>query len=120
MNVIVIVADSLRYDHVRCLNPESPADTPNLDAFAGEAIVFENCYAEGLATMPARTAMWLGRFTLPFRPWQHFELYDIPIAEWLWDKGFTSALVTDVYHMHKPGMNVNRGFDETYFIRGQE
>ncbi len=120
MNVIVIVADSLRYDHLRCLRPDSPAETPNLDAFAAEAIVFENCYAEGLPTMPARTAMWQGRFTLPFRPWKEFDLYDIPIAEWLWDKGYTSALVTDVYHMHKPGMNVNRGFDETYFVRGQE
>ncbi len=119
MNVIVIVADSLRYDHLTPHGP-SPAETPNLEAFAAESLLFEDCYAEGLPTMPARTAMWHGRFTGPFRPWQHFELTDIPIAEWLWDKGYTSALITDVYHMHKPGMNVNRGFDETHFIRGQE
>jgi arylsulfatase A-like enzyme len=119
MNVIVIVADSLRYDHLVC-HGDSPAATPHLAAFAEESVLFENCYAEGLPTIPARTAMWQGRFTAPFRGWQPFELSDIPLAEWLWDKGYTSALVTDVYHMHKPGMNLNRGFDETYFIRGQE
>ncbi|MGD9519923.1 MAG: sulfatase [Armatimonadota bacterium] len=119
MNVLVIVADSLRYDHLACHGP-SPAETPNLASFATESLVFENCYAEGLPTLPARTAMWQGRFTGPFRGWQSFEPADLPIAEWLWGRGYTSALVTDVYHMHKPHMNFGRGFDEVYFIRGQE
>ncbi len=119
MNVIVIVADSFRYDHLG-LTGSSPAQTPNLDALAAEAALFDNCYAEGLPTIPARTAMWQGRFTLPFRFWQPFEHADLTLAEWLWDKGWTSALITDVYHMHKPGMNLGRGFDEVYFIRGQE
>jgi arylsulfatase A-like enzyme len=56
----------------------------------------------------------------PFRPWQPFELGDYLLAEVLWDQGYTSALVTDVYHMHKPAYNCGRGFDTTVFVRGQE
>jgi hypothetical protein len=28
--------------------------------------------------------------------------------------------VTDVYHLHRPGINLMRGFDHVQFIRGQE
>ncbi|MBC7288705.1 MAG: sulfatase, partial [Armatimonadetes bacterium] len=61
-----------------------------------------------------------GKFTLPFRGWQTFEPGDLTLAEWLWDKGYRSALVTDLYHIHKPSMTLSRGFDEVIFIRGQE
>lgn len=119
MNAIVIVADSLRRDHLGCYGNRW-IDTPNLDRFARESLVFDQAFSEGLPTLPTRTAMWTGRHTLPFRGWQHIEREDIVLAEWLWDKGFTTGLVTDVYHMHKPGMGYCRGFDTTRFIRGQE
>ena len=119
MNVIVIIADSLRVDHLGCYgNPW--IRTPNLDRLAGEATLFEHAYSEGLPTLPTRTAFWTGRFTFPFRGWQRLEPDDVVLAEILWDKGCTSALITDVYHMHAPGMNFGRGFDTARFIRGQE
>ena len=118
MNTIVIVADSFRVDHLGCYG--SQVKTPRIDEFARESAVFEHAYSEGLPTLPTRTAWWTGRFTFPFRGWQPFERDDVLLAEWLWDKGFTSALVTDVYHMHKPGFNCGRGFDSVHFIRGQE
>lgn len=119
MNVIVIVADSFRRDHLGCYGNEW-IRTPNLDAFAERACIIEGAYADSLNTMPARTSMWTGRISFPFRPWQPLERGDITIAEWLWDKGYHSGYVTDVYHMHKPGFNSGRGFDSTVFIRGQE
>jgi len=119
MNVIVIVADSLRRDHLGCYWNEW-IKTPNLDEFASDAMVFDQCYSEGLATGPARTAMWTGRYTLPFRGWRPWDPEDIVVAEWLWDKGFTSAFFTDVPHHHQPGFNYDRGFDTREFIRGQE
>ena len=118
MNVIVIVTDSLRADHVGCMGGK--ARTPNIDAFAAEAMAFDQAYSENLPTMPCRTAWWTGRYLFTQRGWQHFEPWDYLLAEVLWDKGFTSALVTDVYHMHKPVYNCGRGFDTTAFIRGQE
>lgn len=119
MNVIVILADSLRYDHLGC-NGNPWIQTPNLDAFAQEAIRFSRAYSEGLPTLPTRTAYWTGRFTLPFRGWQSPVPTDPLLAELLWGQGYTTALITDVYHLHWPGMSFNRGFDTVRFIRGQE
>lgn len=118
MNVIVIIADSLRVDHVGCYG--SKIKTPNLDRFAAESAVFDEAYAENLPTMPSRTAMWTGRFLFWQRGWQPLAMNDYPMAEIFWDRGMTSAYITDVYHMHKPIYNCGRGFDTTVFIRGQE
>jgi len=118
VNLIVIVADSLRYDHLTCNNGR--ARTPNIDAFARESAVFDNAYSENLATGPCRAAWWTGRHLFPYRGWQIFEPGDLVLAEYLWDKGFTSALIADVYHLHKPGTNWGRGFDTVRWIRGQE
>lgn len=118
MNVIVIVMDSLRVDHVGCYG--SHVKTPNIDQVAYESALFLNAFTESLPTIPTRTTFWTGRVNFPFRRWQPFELGDLLLAEVLWDKGYTSALVTDVYHMHKPIYNCGRGFDTVVFVRGQE
>jgi arylsulfatase A-like enzyme len=119
MNVIVILADSLRADHLGCYgNPW--IKTPCLDALAREAVRFDRYYTEGLPTLPTRQTLLTGRFTLPFRGWQSPEPRDPWLPEHLWSRGYTSALVTDVYHMHAPGRTFGRGFDTVEFIRGQE
>ena len=119
MNVIVVITDSLRADHLGCYgNPW--IRTPNIDRFAADATLFEQAYSEGLPTGPTRHAFWTGRYTFPFMGWKPFEPSERTLAEFLWDKGFTTALITDVYHLHKPGTNWGRGFDTVRFIRGQE
>ena len=118
MNIIVIVLDSLRVDHVGCYG--SKVKTPNIDKLAAEAAVFENAYSENLPTMPCRAAWWTGRHFFTQRGWQPFEVRDALLAEILSVRGFTSALITDTYHMHRRGYNCGRGFDTTWFIRGQE
>ena len=118
MNVIVIVTDSLRIDHMGCYGSE--VQTPNLDRLAQEAALFEHAYADSLPTLPMRTTWWTGQVTFPYRPWQPFARSDYLLAEVLWDRGYTSALVTDTYHMHKPVYNCGRGFDTVVWVRGQE
>jgi len=119
MNIFVIMLDSLRADHLGCYGNEW-IRTPNIDEFSTECIIFERAYSEGLPTLPVRTALLTGRYTLMRRGWQHLEPSDISIAEVLWDRGYHSAFITDTYHMHKPGMGYERGFDYACFIRGQE
>ena len=92
----------------------------DIDALAAEGTLFTHAYAESLPTMPTRHTWWTGRTQFPFRGWQPFENTDFLLAEILWDKGYTSALVTDVYHMHKPVYNCGRGFDTVSWVRGQE
>ena len=119
MNVIVLMLDSLRPDHLGCYGNKW-IKTPNIDRFAEECAVFDRAYAEGLPTLPVRTALFTGKYTLPFRGWQRLEPDDVPLAEVLWDRGYVTALITDTYHMHKPGMAYERGFDYVEWIRGQE
>ena len=119
MNVVVIVNDTQRWDYLGCYG-NNWIKTPNLDKLASESAVFDYCYAEGLPTIPTRTTFFTGRFTFPFRGWQRLEPTDILLAEVLWNKGYTNALITDVYHMHKPTMAFERGFDFTQHIRGHE
>lgn len=118
MNVVVIVADSLRVDHVGCYG--SRVKTPNIDRLAKEGTIFEQAFSEGLPTLPTRTTWWTGRYTFPFRGWQQFEHSDLLLAEVLWDKGYKSALISDTYHLHKPIYNCGRGFDDVIWVRGQE
>jgi len=118
MNVIVLVADSLRVDHLGCYG--SSVRTPNLDLLAADSAIFDQAYAENLPTLPCRTAWWTGQHLFAQRGWQPLELSDCLLAEVLWDKGFTSALISDTYHMHKPVYNYGRGFDTAVWVRGQE
>ncbi len=119
MNIFWIMLDSLRRDHVGAYG-STVCNTPHLDAFAQEAILFDNAYPEALPTIPVRTAMVTGCRTLPGRPWQPLAPEDVTAAEILGCHGYTSVMITDTYHMAKPNMNFHRGFDSFQFIRGQE
>lgn len=119
MNVIVLINDTWRWDYLGCYG-NNWIKTPNLDKLASEGAVFDYCYSEGLPTVPTRTTFFTGRFTFPFRGWQRLEPKDVLLAEVLWNKGFHSAMVTDVYHLHKPSMAFERGFDYTKHVRGHE
>jgi arylsulfatase A-like enzyme len=119
MNVIFIINDSLRMDHLGCYGNEW-IQTPNIDRLAGESALFERFYPEGIPTVPCRTTFFTGRFTFPFRGWQRLEPTDILLAEVLWNKGYASSMITDVFHLHKPTMSFERGFDFVRHIRGHE
>ena len=134
MNVILVVIDSLRADHVGCYG-NTWIKTPNLDAFSKESALFERCFPESLPTVPARRAMVTGSRVFPFREWQQdpsrgkahavpgwapLRENDVTLSEILKKAGYRTAFLTDVYHMFKPSMNFHRGFDEWRLIRGQE
>jgi len=119
MNVIMIMSDSMRQDHLGCYGNDW-IETPNLDKLAEESVVFENAYCEGLPTLPVRTAMFTGNYTLTNRFWQQLTPQDVSMAEILDEYGYLSAMITDTYHMFKPNMNFHRGFHVWRWIRGQE
>src|SRR5215217_3998390 len=69
MNVIVVILDSLRKDHVGVYGNEG-IKTPNLDALAGESLRFTRAYPESIPTLCARRAIHTGLRTWPFRNWE--------------------------------------------------
>lgn len=59
-NVLCIVADQLRYDHLGCMGNDE-VETPNIDALAASGVTFERAYANNPMCMPARATMFTGR-----------------------------------------------------------
>ena len=127
MNLIVIMMDSLRQDHVGIYNRNGAlfdgiraCETPNMDRFGRESIIFDNIYPEALPTIPVRTALMTGQRTLLNRPWQPLNDSDVTMAEILSAEGYVCGLVSDTYHYRAPGMNFHRGFHSYHWVRGQE
>ncbi len=119
-NVFFLILDSFRQDHVRFYNPQAPCETPNLDALARDSVALDNCYPEGLPTIPVRTCWLTGEQTLVHRPWQPLAKEDRSLPEILAQEGYLTACFTDCYHYFKPDMNLHRGFRTWEWIRGQE
>ena len=120
-NVILVIIDSLRRDHVGAYgNPW--IHTPTLDAIAAESLRFTHAQPEAMPTLPARRAIYTGMRTWPTSP-PHFGWSSIPsgqhtLAEILDEEGYNTFLVTDTYVQFPE--NFGRGFGMYHEIRGQE
>jgi arylsulfatase A-like enzyme len=67
-NVVLIVIDTLRTDHVY----GKRARTPNIDALARRGLSFSQCYPEAMPTVPARRSIMTGRRVFPFTGWRQY------------------------------------------------
>lgn len=68
-NVLVIVLDTLRYDHVGA-NGNSWIRTPNIDALARESLRFTRAFPEAMPTVPARRSLLTSRRVYPWTRWK--------------------------------------------------
>ena len=119
MNVITIIADTFRADHLGCYGSET-VKTPNLDRLAAEGTAFTQVYADGLPTIPMRRVFYTGNSILPEGQWRPLLDDDVTLAQIIGEHGFTSGLIADCYHLFKPNLNFHEGFDSWEWIRGQE
>jgi arylsulfatase A-like enzyme len=132
MNVILVILDSLRKDHVGIYGNDG-IKTPSLNALAKESLRFTRAYPESIPTLCARRAIHTGLRTWPFRNWDPPEGEDFMPAGWqqipeeqttiseiLEEQGFNTVLLSDTHHMFKASMNFQRGFKVFDWIRGQE
>ncbi len=119
MNVIVLMADSWRFDYLGCYGNDW-IRTPNIDRLAKESVVFENAYAEGCPTIPTRRTLFTGRYTLPYSGWRPLTTKDRTLTDLIWTGSVRTALVTDTSMMHLPGYGYERGFDYVNYIRGHQ
>lgn len=107
-NVLLIVLDGLRADFVGAFDDhDERADTPNLDALAGESLRFEHAIPESMAAMPARKAILTGLRSFPYRDWRPADglarfpgwtsVYDHQPAmtDVLTDEGVAAAYIAD-------------------------
>jgi len=129
-NVILIMSDSLRRDHVNAYGMSPPwtrpghegepfIRTPSLDRLAESAMVFERAYIASYPTVPNRYDLYTGRSGFVARGWQALEPEDVILPEIIKPFGYTSALVFDTPPMGGNGFNFMRGFDSWQWVRGQ-
>jgi arylsulfatase A-like enzyme len=123
MNVILIILDSLRKDHVGAYG-NVQMKTPTLDTLAEEGLRFVRPYPDAMPTLPARRAIHTGMRTFPLEPpaygWASIPQEQTTLAEILEAAGYETMLVTDTYHQFYPYRNFHRGFKVHHWIRGQE
>jgi arylsulfatase A-like enzyme len=135
MNVIVLMNDTLRRDHVgayglpppwsRPGRPDGEPDgapfirTPSLDRLARESALFERFYVSSYPTIPCRTDIFTGRYSFPHRPWQPLEPGDVVLSELARRAGSLPVLFFDTPPLGNDDGNFTRGFAGWQWIRGQ-
>jgi arylsulfatase A-like enzyme len=128
LNVVVVMMDSLRADHVYGRR----ARTPTWDKAAREALRFTRAFPEAMPTIPARRSLMSGKRIFPYRGWRPYK--DLPPqpgwepvgsdgkmwTEVLREKGWTTGYVTDNPHLLLPVHKRFRGrLDRVQLVDGQ-
>jgi arylsulfatase A-like enzyme len=130
MNVIVLLNDTLRRDHVNAYGVPPPWSrpghagepfirTPNLDALAAESALFERFYCASYPTIPCRYDLFTGRYGFPHRGWQPLEPDDLTLPEIVGRHGSLSMLIFDTPPLGNDDYNYTRGFEGWQWVRGQ-
>jgi arylsulfatase A-like enzyme len=119
VDIVIICIDTLRYDHLSC-NGNEWVQTPNLDAFAAEAVVFDNAYVGSFPTIPHRTDVFTGRFGEPLHFWLPLGFDPVTLPAILGRAGWVTYLTCDTPHLINGGHGFDYPFHGWDFVRGNE
>lgn len=110
-NVLLISIDTLRSDHLGCYG--SKQKTPNIDAFAGKSVLFENVISQIPLTLPSHCTILTGLY-----PHEHGvlnnEAYILPprvktLAELFQANGYATGAVIGSFSLDST-FGLNQGF----------
>jgi arylsulfatase A-like enzyme len=118
MNVIWIISDTLRRDHLGAYGNKK-IHTPALDTLAAKSVKFNNHYIAAFPTMPTRADFLTGRWTMSYMQWEPLPAGEVVLGEILSRKGIHTAAVVDTPFYIRGGMNYDRGFQTFTEIPGQ-
>lgn len=118
MNVVVIISDTFRRDHVGAYGNKW-IHTPTLDRLAEESVVFDRAYSCSFPTLPCRAEMFTGRFIFPYITWGPLPQNEVLLSETFADARYTCTMVTDNLPLCRPGYGYDRGFHARHRVRGQ-
>jgi arylsulfatase A-like enzyme len=123
-NIIFVVVDALRADHVSAYGYERPT-TPNLDAFMADGVRFAEATSNSPWTLPSNASMLTGRMPsrINVKDWARFSAR-IPaeetlLAEFLRGAGYrTAGFVTPFFMWSQFGFG--QGFDHYQSLTASE
>lgn len=124
-NLIVIVFDAMRYDHLGCYG-YSKGTSPNIDALCKESVVFDNAIAQCAATRCSTTSLFTSTYYNAHgvdNPWsvkfskfkknytfnESFPENYITLAEILSSNGIYTYMISE-----NSLANITKGFNKTY------
>ncbi len=112
-DVVLIVFDALRLDRLGCYGYGRPT-SPHVDAFASDAVVYENAISPGVWTEPAHASIFTGLFRSQHGVgWNRVWLDDgfVTLAEALRDRGYQTLALSNNPNV-SPGTNLTQGFEQ--------
>ena len=118
-NLIVIISDTLRQDHLGCYGNDR-IRTPNLDNFSEKSVTFNNFYTASFPTMPNRADLYTGKWTFTYLGWAPLPRHEIILPEILTNAGYTTIGITDTPFYIGYGNYYDRGFKNFLEIHGQQ
>ena len=119
MNIVFIMSDSFRFDHVG-ITGTGKCMTPNIDKLADSAHVFRNAFISSFPTVPNRWDIFTGRLNHTYAQWQPLPENEVVVSQVLGEGGYTTMMVADTPHILQHGYGYQRGFEAFEWIRGQE
>jgi arylsulfatase A-like enzyme len=116
MNVLLLIVDSLRPDHVGAYGSPQ-VQTPNVDSLANRGLRFNRAFPEAMVTIPARRSIFTCQRIFPFRNFvPNPELGNSP--GWLpiddTKHTFTTALGNEGYWVAQVSDNPHLGFTKAF------
>jgi arylsulfatase A-like enzyme len=111
-NIILISVDTLRPDHLGCYGYTRPT-SPNVDAFAGESILFERCFSQAPATRPSCGTFITGYFPHELKIFNNSDNLSpavVTVTERLRDAGYLTLGVVSNFVLSN-GCGFEQGFD---------
>jgi arylsulfatase A-like enzyme/Tfp pilus assembly protein PilF len=112
-NVLLITIDTLRADRLSCYDTHH-VQTPHIDSFARESVLFSRAFANTSTTLPSHTNIFLG--TSPLYHGVHDNLNFVvredflTLAEHLKSNGYTTKAYVGAYPLD-PRFGLAQGFD---------
>ena len=94
MNILFIMADQLRWDHLGCAG-HPYLTTPSLDALARRGVRFANAFVNSGVCGPSRMSMYTGRYPISHgATWNRVPLAigEVTLGEYLKGAGHALAL----------------------------
>ncbi|MFW9936596.1 MAG: sulfatase [Candidatus Thorarchaeota archaeon] len=114
MNIILIIADTLRYQNLGCNGYEPPysdnknTPSPNIDKLASEGISFDNYFTHINCTHPSFTTILSGRYPISHTIISHASLHEIiddvvMFPEILRENGVKTVAIDNMYRWFVKG-----------------
>lgn len=108
-NILFLMTDEQRFDHLGCVNPV--VKTPHMDALAADGVLFSRAYTPNPSCVPARAALFTGKY-----PHQcsaptfitYLPKHEKTFMSYLQEAGYYTAVVGK---QHFGGSEIEHGYD---------